>query len=179
MGRRGRTCRDQRRRHQCLAIAVRRSKLFTIGQPQRYVKRPTICTYSFKSCVGRCAGELFGSLCGVLALSTIIGASSATTPSPWVPAKELDLLDAPLGVIIIGHRAPREEREDLIRHFRSTVHFSGWLTPSVETICRWHRLPSQPTDRGVSSAAMGVILQRPPSQLSGTRLRALPAHTRG
>jgi hypothetical protein len=59
------------------------------------------------------------------------------------------------------------------------VHFSGWLTPSVETICRWHRLPSQPTDRGVSSAAMGVILQRPPSQLSGTRLRALPAHTRG
>ena len=36
-------------------------------------------------------------------------------------AKDLDLTSASLGVIVIGHRAPREEREDLIRHFRSTV----------------------------------------------------------
>jgi len=34
-------------------------------------------------------------------------------------AKELDLVGASPGVIVIGHRAPREEREDLVRHFRS------------------------------------------------------------
>ena len=36
-------------------------------------------------------------------------------------AKDLDLTSASPGVIVIGHRASREEREDLIRHFRSTV----------------------------------------------------------
>ena len=36
-------------------------------------------------------------------------------------AKDLDLTCASPGVIVIGHRAPREERENLIRHFRSTV----------------------------------------------------------
>src|SRR5262249_26498326 len=36
-------------------------------------------------------------------------------------AKALDLACASPSVIVIGHRAPREKREDLIRHFRSTV----------------------------------------------------------
>ena len=36
-------------------------------------------------------------------------------------AKDLDLTSASPGVIVIRHRAPREEREDLIRHFRATV----------------------------------------------------------
>jgi len=34
---------------------------------------------------------------------------------------------------------------------------------SVESICLWYRLPSQPNDRGVSSAGMGVIPPRPSS----------------
>ena len=36
-------------------------------------------------------------------------------------ATDLDLTCASPGVIVIGHRAPREERENLIRYFRSTV----------------------------------------------------------
>jgi hypothetical protein len=36
-------------------------------------------------------------------------------------AKNLDLTCAFPGVIIIGHRTSREERQDLIRHFRSRV----------------------------------------------------------
>lgn len=36
-------------------------------------------------------------------------------------ARGLDVEGVCLGVIIIGHRASREEREDLVNHFRSVV----------------------------------------------------------